>query len=132
MARGDEEKLLVMPAKELLGKSGWKIESWAASGGHQADFLAKSPNGRRVVVEAKDYRKDEAGIDFWTVIGQVVVNMDGSDQDYAILIPSAGLPWFRRHLSAYSRKLLKLRVFVMDGGQLSEADANWNLVSLNP
>ena len=43
------------------------------------------------MVEAKDYLKDEATVDLWIVLGQAVVNVGGSEQDYAILIPSLGL-----------------------------------------
>lgn len=127
MPRGDEHRLLVLPATELFQERNWTVEPWAAAGGHKADFSATSPSGKRIVVEAKNFRKDEADVDFWTLLGQVVVNTDGSNQDYAILIPSAGLPWFKRHLGQHARNLLKLRILVVDSDRLLEADANLDL-----
>lgn len=122
--------MLIRAAKKLFRDAGWKTESGEAPGGHEIDFVAVSPSGREMVVEVKDRRPDEEAVDFWTVLGQVVVDMDGSNRDYAVLVPGAGLRWFRRHLTAYARERLGLRVLVVDAGKLLEADLNYNLRAL--
>lgn len=136
MTRGEEARLedefcewLESVGARVLSRSRGKV------GG--PDVVARY-NDRDVVFELKTDRPkgegrstDERGVDYPTLLGQILMRMSDAGKDYAVLFPEAGLPWFRGHYPPYVWKRTGIRAFVWKGNRAQELEPDYSEKSLS-
>lgn len=134
MGHGDELKLEDSFC-EWLASVGAKTvsRSWGKRG--VPDVVADY-KGKRVIFELKtdrpkgDGRKgSERAVDYPTVVGQIVMRMADPSVDYAIVIPEAGLPWFRKNYHPLAWGRTGIRFFLWRGTSAIELDDTYSEIT---
>jgi hypothetical protein len=115
-----------------LESSGGEIISRSEGRRGGPDVVANY-RGKEIVFELKTdrpkgegRRTDERGVDYPTVVGQIVMRMNTPEREYAIVVTDKGLDWIKRHYAPYAWERTGIRLFTWNGERATELLGNYS------
>lgn len=106
------EAVVVEVFRTWLVGQGWDVGPRPAHGDHP-DIVARHPDGRRLVVEAKGFTRD-AGTDLDTGYGQLLRRMKGEPATTYALVVAGSIVRFAQRVPGDVRAMLGIALYTVD------------------